>query len=305
MTRLANRNVVPLDISGIKIIATAVSGGNNDRRIARYRSIGVNGADLEDLGQDERQDGYTATVAEYVFLQLEAIKEAGKPVTIVHPIFGTYQGRLASCKYTATTRSGVEISLTLIEDGTAAKKNLNVVQSLPAWSGAANAAWSLANESILDLASLDDLPTDIFTAIGDLTTAWNAFSAVGDLVAVGAATFDEISATLTDLGSAVDSMISTVDNAWGVVEGIADIALEDTLYPLMAAARGVADSVRATTSGRTIALVTAGATSLADIARKYLGRDDDDAIDLILAQNPSQIDSAWVPSGMSLTIPIE
>jgi len=56
---------------------------------------------------------------------------------------------------------------------------------------------------------------------------------------------------------------------------------------------------------RTITHTTAAASSIAGIARQYLGRDDDDAIDLILAQNPSQIDVAWVPAGFTMTVPIE
>ena len=304
MTRLAGRNLVPLDIGGIKIIASTASGGANDRRIARYRAIGVNGAELEDLGQDERQDGFTATVTEAEFVSLDAIKEAGKPVTIVHPLFGSYQGRLAACRWTASSRSGVEVQLTIVEDGAATTKQLWAPASVFGASVGASTAWGDANSTLLDLASVPDLTADIWGGISDLTDAWTAFDDALSLIEQGAAGLAEAAAALTDLDSAVNGLMDVVDGAWGIIDGIAEVALEDTMYPLLRAARGVVESLSSAAIG-TVVHTTQMATSLADVARKYLGSDDDAALDAILAQNPSQIDYGWVPAGVSLMIAVE
>jgi len=234
MARLPGRNTVELVIGTVKLIATTIAGGNNDRRIAKYSAIGVNGAELEDLGQDENQDAYTANVSESVYLQLKTIKEAGKAVTIVHPLFGTYQGRLVSCKYAGTTRSGLDISLVILEDGAAANSTLKTTPAnLPAWDGKAKAAWSDASDSLTSLAVLPDMPDDILAGIDGLVGSWNAFSDVVSLVQAGAAAAGEIAYAFSSLSTSVTGMMNLVDNAWGVVEGISDVALEDTLFPLV------------------------------------------------------------------------
>jgi hypothetical protein len=301
--RLPDRSVVQLDIGGVKLTVTSLSGGNNDRRIARYRALGVNGAELEDLGQDERQDSYAAVVSEVTFLELEAIKEAGQAVQIVHPLFGTYLGRLVSLRYQASSRSGIGITLAVVEDGVARAKGITA-PSLPSAAGACSAAWADVNASILDLAVLPGLPAEIYAGIATITTQWAQWSGLQTMALAGLVSGQSLAASMQDLGTAADTLLAATDNQWGLLAGIEAICLEDSLFPLMTAVRAAVNAASATTARGFVTHTTASACSLAWLALQYMGREDDDTLDLILAQNPNQVDVAWVRAGVTITIPL-
>lgn len=304
MTRLAGRTAVKLTLGSIEIIATDLDGGGT-RRIVKHHSIGVDGADLQDMGEDARVDTYNATVSDEIAADLEALRKDAKKITITHPLFGSYEGRIESLQYKASSKSGVDVVIKTVEDGVAATRITGTTVSLPSAAGSARAAWSDASDAFDTISEIEDLPGKITDAIDAIEVGWEAFDGVLTAVESGVQTWRELSASAAELGGLVQDTITAVDDAISDVTELAETALEDSLYPLMQAANYAVDAARETTAKAWQTASVAVPSSIGQVARMIYGRDDDAACDLVASYLPDRIDYAFIDAGTRFTLPVD
>jgi len=290
---LTNAKVGP-----IEFVAASVSGGGTARRLAIYEAIGVDGAELEDLGQGPRREVLKARLDEGVWQKLENLKRDGKAVQCVHPLFGVFTGRVESCPYEAGPKSLVDCTITLIEDGQHTVQLAPITLSLPD----AASAFSAGLDDLDGLAMPDEW-TDAQGNYGFTMDSFSDFdSTLSDVMSGGS--------SWTDLGSAFDSLVDTVDSVVTAVEGeIRDLGqagadMMDTALDLANKARQCVDAAQDELATVWEPFQVRGSLSVAELARDWLGSDDDDAIDQILDSNPSIIDINSIPEGMDILIPI-
>ena len=286
-------------IGSVKFWATRVTPSGNPRRIMQYTGIGVDGAVTEDLGQNAKVETWTATVDELVYLKLVIVKEAANVVTCVHPLFGAFQGRLQDVVPDIGPNDMVDITCTIIEHGEPADVFVLLATTTAAQKQSADAVFQ-----DLNLDELDDFPTDtgLPAAGAGLTSGWNNFSSVMDLVDTADGLYSDVASAYNDLAEAGNTLINTIDDFADATQSMVDMV--DSTYELINVARDYVDAMQDEVSTVWQAVQVTNPLSLAEIALDIMGDDSEDAIDKILSRNPTLIDLNAIPIGTQLSIPV-
>ncbi len=286
-------------IGSVKFWATRATHGGNPRRIAQYTGVGVDGAETEDLGQNAKVETWTGTVDELVYLKLVIVKEAADVVTCVHPLYGAFQGRLQDVIPDIGPNDMVDITCTIIEHSDPADIFLLLVSTIAAQKQSLDSAFQ-----DLNLDELDDFPTDtgLPAAGGGLTSSFGNFSSVMDLVDVADGLYTDVASAYNDLAEAGNLLIDTIDDFVDATQDMVDMV--DTTYELINTARDYVDAMQDEVSTVWQAVQVTNPLSLAEIALDIMGDDSEEAIDTILARNPTLIDLSAIPIGTQLSIPV-
>lgn len=288
-------------IGNIEFTASRATGGGK-RRLAIYEAIGIDGAEIDDLGEGPRIETLEASLDEVVYWNLENLRREGQVQTIVHPLFPIFQGRIHELTYDANEKERVNAKIILVEDGEWTLSLAPVVITLgQASQNAKNAADDLFSAGLDDL----DLPDDLASANVGMNSAWTDLDGVLDQVELGEASWFELGGAFDLLGDAADSLITAVDGAIDDVVGLAELSIDDFTYDLMGAARSVVDAAQQDVAAVWEPIKTTIDRSVADVALQYLGADDEDAENKILQSNPGIIDLNLIPAGFDLLIPVE
>jgi len=300
MTTTREKIAAEAQIGPVKFWATRANPSGTARRIMQYTGVGVNGAVTEDLGQNARTETWTATVDESVFVRLKMVRDDANVVTCVHPLFGAFQGRLADVTYDAGPDDMLDITCSIVEHGEPA-----AVFVWPANTTASKKQSADAVFQDLDLDELADFPTDtgLPAAGAGLTSSFSNFSNVMDLVDAADGLYNDVAAAYNDLAEAGNLVIDTIDAFEDATQSMVDMV--DTTYELINVARDYVDAMQDELGSVWQNLQITTPLSLAEIALDLMGDDSEDAIDLILARNPTIIDLCAVPIGTQLSIPVK
>jgi len=299
MASLRETIAMEAKVGSVKFWAKRANPQPTPRRLAQYIGVGVTGASLEDLGRNARVEILTAEVTEDIYVDLDFIKDAAKVITIQHPLFGVFEGRLADVTYDAGPNDMVDIVCTCIEDGDPK------VLFVPAANTTAQKKQSADSTfDNLTLSAFDAAPTSsgLPSASASLDSSFSSLSAVMDAVSSADALWADASAAFSDLASAGDVFIDAVDSFQDATQEMVDMV--DTTYELINTAREWVDAVENQVAGVWQNMRITTPLSIAEIALGLVGKDDEDTIDLILSRNPTLIDLNAVPVGFELSIPI-
>jgi prophage DNA circulation protein len=289
-------------IGDVRFWATRVTKGPNPRRIMQYTGVGVDGASTEDLGMNARTETLTAIVEEDVFNRLDLVKNAAKEVTIVHPLFDAFNGRLMDVVPEANPDDMLDIVVTVCESGDPIGL---FVASAPTTASAKQATTSAFDDLGLDdLDGLADFPTSsgLPSAGTGMNNSWAGFASVMDAVDSADALWTDVSAAYNDLASAGNVLIDTIDAYVDATQDMIDIV--DSTYELLDEARRFVDAMEKQSGSVWQDLKITTPLSLAEIALELIGNDTEETIDLILDRNPTLIDLNAVPVGVTLSIPV-
>jgi hypothetical protein len=302
---IRSRLLAKCKIGSVEFVAAAVSGGG-ERRLAGGGSIYNDGEEFEDLGENARTEILEAVVDEGVYLELVEIRRAAKPVVCTHPLFGIMWARLWKMPYKANEKQGVDITITLVEDGDVSVfLNVNPT-SFPQASSAATAAASAFSESIDDLP--DDITGDLFTEATACAGFIDGFTdALADAALGGIASVQSLSGAFGELVDAVDSTIDAFDRAAEDLASLVDSDLADLALSCVNAGRQAVDALTSASSTIWQPLSVSGPLGFDAVAAgvaESLGIDTDDAFDRILTSNPSLIDLLAFPSGATVWLPV-
>jgi prophage DNA circulation protein len=286
--------------------AKSLSGGGT-RRLAGQKAIGVDGETFEDLGEDARRETMSAELDENEWQKLDNLRRAAKIYTITHPLFGTFQGRIVSCPYQAGLRDMVDAEITLVEDGEPTSNAAAVTITLPAAAQAYKAQKAAYDDASTDWDGLA-IPASTDSSKSSFDSAMSDFDAQVDSAREGDASWEDLSSVYDDLGSTggtfLDSLDELTDSALDVVNDVLDLGMDSLTYAVIDAARTCigAATDQVTNVWRTLRTTTP--VSVAELAVDWLGSDDDDSIDAILAANPQIVDLNYVPTGIELQLPV-
>lgn len=289
-------------IGPVKFWATSASPQSTPRRIMQYTGVGVNGASLEDLGENARTEILNATVTEYVYQDLVDVKRAAEVVVIVHPLFGVFDGRLSDVTYQAGPNDMVEIVCTCIEHGDPADLFIARVNTTANAKQSASAAFD--NLGLDDLDGLADFPTStgLPTAGANTQASWDNFSAVMDEVDNSDALWTDVASAYNDIATSCGVLIDTIDEYADATQDMIDMV--DSAYELINTARDYVDAVENQVSDAWQNLKITTPLSLAEIALDLIGDASEETIDLILDRNPTIIDICALPIGVEISIPV-
>lgn len=289
-------------IGTVKFWATRAATNANPRRIVQYNGIGVDGASTDDLGVNARVETLNAIVDEDIYAQLLTIKNEAKIITMVHPLFGAFEGRLMDVVPDAGPDDMVDIVCTLCESGDPTALFVTTINTTASAKQAATSAFD--NLGLDDLDGLADFPTStgLPAAGAGMNQSWASFSGVMDQVSSADALWTDVTAAYNDLAVAGDTLINAID---GYAEATQDmIDMVDTTYELLGDARSFVDSMEQRIGSVWQDLKVVNPISLAEIALDLIGDDAEETIDLILERNPTIIDLNAVPVGFTLSIPV-
>ena len=296
-------------IGTLEFVPTGCNGGDNPLRLAKHGAIGMNGQWGEGLGMDARVDTFQAVLTEAECKQLDEIKNAGKIVNIVHPIFGAYKGWVISAPWQAGKLDHVDVTITTMEEG----EHQQWV-NLPSL----NAAAAAAKQALGGASGAFDNMTDAFDSgisagiledfdVLGISDAFDVFDDFVDDVVSG------VEKTWQEAGAAYDAITGAVDSALTVIDGIEDMvtdavdsvaAYTDAIYTVASTAREIVDAI-----GSSLTQVWRTATYVTDypidaILIEYLGEATDETMGILLDNNPGLIDMLFVPGGFELQIPV-
>jgi len=303
MASIREQLAAEADIGGVTFWATSASGPGAPRSIVQHGGIGVTGAVTVDLGRPARTETLKATVDETVFLKLIAVKDAAKVVDITHPLFGTFQGRVQDVPYEAGPDDMVDITVTVIEHGEPSILLAPAVVTLSSAAADADAAFANLGD---DLDGLGDFPLtdDLTNNITNINSSYSTFSGALDDAQQGVASFEDIAAEFTAFAQAGQALVDSVDTAWDTVTELADFSVQDLVYETIDAARDCVNSMERQLGNVWEEFQVRGSVSIAELAREFIGADDDDSIQLILDRNPQIVDVSAILPGVSVSIPI-
>jgi len=286
-------------IGSVKFWATRATPQSTPRRVVQYTGIGITGAVTEDLGRNARTEILNATVDETVYLDLDGIKNAGKVVTIVHPLFGVFEGRLVDVTYDAGPNDMVDIVCTVVEHGDPTDFFIIKVGTTASKKQSVDAVFA-----DLDLDELGDFPTSsgLPSAGAGLSNGYSNFSSVMSAVSAGDGLWADVSAAYSELAEAGNTLIEAVDAFEDATQEMIDMV--DTTYELIDVARDYVDAMEKQVADVWQNLRIDTPLSLAEIALELVGDASEETIDLILDRNPTLIDICAVPIGVTLSIPV-
>ena len=289
-------------IGSVKFWATRANPVPYPRRVVEYTGVGVDGAVTEDLGRDARRETITATVEENIYSDLDAIKNEAKVVTIAHPLFGVFEGRLLDVTYEAGPNDMVDIVCTLVEHGDASVLLIAPTQTTASAKQAANSAFD--NLGLDDLDGLADFPTSsgLPAAGAGMNASFASFSSVMEQVSSADALWTDVASAYNELASAGDLLIDTVDAFADATQDMVDMV--DETYSLINVARDYVDAVERQVGTAWQDLQVKVPMSLAEIALDLIGDASEETIDMLLDRNPTIIDICAVPIGTALSIPV-
>jgi hypothetical protein len=302
---IRSKLIAEAKIGTVSFVAASVSGAGK-RRLQGGAAIGVDGEEFEDLGENARTEQIEATVDETTYLELEGIRRDAKRVTCQHPLFGVFEGRISDLSYKANERQGVDISVTLIEDGDHSRVMAPVQVSFPQASGAATASLDAFSEG------LDEIPSDVggdllgeVAACGSLISTFE--TALSSAALGGIAAVQDLAGAFGELSVGVDSLISSFDLA---AESVASLADSDLVDLALSAVNATRQAVEALSNESTLVwqpLPVAGPLGLDAVAydrAMELGIDPDDALAQILSANTDLVDLVAIPTGFTLWLPV-
>ena len=299
--------LVQARIGTIEFAAIATSGGG-DRRLARHGAIGMDGEFLEDLGEGARTDEIQAILTERQWVELDRIRRTGQVVDIVHPLFGSYMGRVASCHYQAGLRDHVEVTVVVVED--AEHKPLQIKPQSP------SAAASKLTSALADLQDAYGEISDFAETVSDF-----ADSAYSDIVDGATSIVDLVEAgidTAADAWHAASAAYETLtDGVATIIDEIQDAADEistdlwdsvldvyDQAHSVAVAARETLDAITSSLASTWRQVTVQTIRPLEQNIRETVGSVTDDIIAMVLAANPDLTDPLMVPAGVVLQIPV-
>ena len=306
MTTTRDDTLVLCRIGSLEFPAISASGGETERRIAAHGAIGMDGQFTEDLGEDARRDTLNAVLTEEQWLKLDRIRRAGKVVDIVHPLFGSYRGRVVSCPYEAGEMDHVDVSITLIEEGEHRQYTIqpSLAQSAQA---AQNALYDVLAASTELYEALGSDGAD-FIASANLVAeaAFASYGAFLDDILEGAEkTWGEAGAAFDAFAESMGAVVEVVDtlsSATAITESAS--ALVDACYASIAAARAVVDSVGSEITDMWTSLDVPIDRTIDSILEEHFGEVSEEYLDTLLSSNPELIDLVAVPAGVSLRLPV-
>jgi hypothetical protein len=286
-------------IGPVKFWATRATQQPTPRRIVQYIGVGVTGASLEDLGENARTEIMNGIVDENIYNDLLKVKRAAKVVTIAHPLFGVFEGRLVDVTYEAGPDDMVDIACTCVEDGDSIGLFVTAVVTTAQKKQSAD---SIFND--MDLGELDDFPssTGLPSAGSGLSSGYASFSAVMDSIESADALWTDASAAFVDLAEAGNAVIDAIDGYAASTQSMIDLV--DSTYELLDVARDWVDSVQNQVGSVWQNLKVTSPVSVAEVALELIGEDTEDVIDLILDRNPTLIDINAIPVGFQLSVPV-
>ncbi len=309
----------PAQVGRFTFWATAAPHGGS-RRIAEYPTIGGEGADTEDFGSDARHFMLGAVLAEDVYLDLYNEMDQAKVVDCVHPRFGVMRARVLSVAAEVPLQERVDAKIELVEHG-------QRVTNLPPVSFDVTAArarglmdtdnpfYEGLDEIMVLGATSGTIPDGITDGITDTWSAWETFDGVLTAIEQGTAAWEEVTAAFDDLAAnastliesieeTVDAVVSAPGDIRDAVTTIVDTVVYDSAYELITAARDCVDAAQfpATTVWR--AWRAMQPTTLAELAREYLGAPTDASIQEILDANPELLDVNAVGVGIEIALPV-
>jgi hypothetical protein len=301
MTTTREKIAGQAQIGNVSFWATRATPQPTPRRIVQYTGVGITGAQTEDLGQDARTETLTATVDELVYLDLDQIKKEANVVTIVHPLFGVFQGRVLDVTAEATPDPMVDITVTVVEHGDPADLFAPIRASTASLSNSASAAYA---DMSGDLDDLDDFPTDtgLPSANQNFQGAYNNFTAVADSVNSADAVWTEAAAAYNELATATNVLIDTIDDYAAATQEM--VSIVDSAYELIDVTRTWVDTMANQAESVWQDFRVLHPLSLAEIALDIMGDASEETIDLLLERNPTLIDVTAVPIGVNLSVPV-
>jgi hypothetical protein len=281
-------------------------GGGGERRLAGGGTIGNDGEEFEDLGENARTEQIEAIVPEDVYLELEAIRREGKAVTCTHPLFGIFNARLKTLNYKADLIQGVSINLVLVEDGDHVGTALT--PGSPQASGAATAALDAMSLELDVMALLPELPIDLIAQAFAAGLAVGGFlSALESAALGGTADVQTLSGAFGEFTLAANLLIDSFDLAMDTVPSLVDLDVIDLTLAAVDASRIAVEALVSASSTVWQPLSVASPLGLEALATERalaLGLDPDDMLDRILASNPQIVDSIAIPSGATVWLPV-
>jgi len=294
-------------IGEIEFTAIAATGGG-ERRIARHGAIGMDGEYMEDLGEAARTDEIRAVLTEAQWLQLDEIRRRGKAVDIVHPLFGSYIGRVVAAKYEGGLRDHVDVTITVVEDAEHRPTRPRALNPSAAASKLAGAASDL-EQIPLDYPELQDVSSSqAISAFDDVVASARD---IVDLVEAGVTTaadaWHAASAAYETITSGVATVVDDIRNTVAdVATDLADPMLEiyDQVHSVVVAARETIDAISDSLADTWRQVTTTTIRPLDQIIRDAVGEVSDDLIDAVLASNPALTDPLMVPAGVTVRIPL-
>lgn len=294
-------------IKDVKFWAVRASTQEPQRRLAMYAGIGVDGAVTEDLGQDAGIEVLEAIVDEDVYNKLYVIKHEAKVVTIVHPLFGVFEGRLANITYDAGPADMLNIVCTCIKHGDPAGLFVASANTTAQNKATANSAYDDLSTPTGDNMTLSDLgdfdiSTGLPAASTNFASAFGTFSAIMDTVAAANGLWTDAAAAFTEFAESAGDLIDVIDDFADATQEMVDMV--DKTYYLLDVARDWVDSVERQASTVWHPFKVRNPLSLAEIALSIVGDDSEDVIDAILNRNPTLVDICAIPPGVELSIPV-
>jgi prophage DNA circulation protein len=289
-------------IGTVKFWATSAQTNANPRRIVQYTGIGVDGAATDDLGVNARIETLNAIVDEDIYAQLLTIKNEAKVITMVHPLFGAFEGRLMDVVPNAGPDDMVDIVCTLCESGDPTALFVTTINTAASAKQSATSAFD--NLGLDDLDGLSDFPTStgLPAAGAGMNDSWASFSGVMDAVDSADGLWTDVAAAYNDLADAGNTLIEAVDGFVDATQDMVDMV--DSTYDMLNEARNFVDAVEQQIGSVWQDLKVTTPLSLAEIALELIGDDTEETIDLILDRNPTLIDLNAVPVGVTLSIPV-
>lgn len=277
--------------------------GNRPRRLVRYPGVKVDGEKLEDIGEGARTETWEAYLDEFEFARLEALRKEANVQTVVHPLYGTFQARIADLAHEITPRHGLKATITLVEDGFPAADRAEAVLGEAEPASARQKA--RAAKSVYDDLDFDDLelPADLVSSQETFEESWAAFDQTIADVESGATTPDSLSGAYVDLGASVEDVLRDWEAAEVLDGDLLLYDLEDVLLELMDAAR-LAVEASLVTSTTWTSFEARAALSLPELVADWFGDVDDATLDLVLDYNPELIDLMAIDVGTQIVLPV-
>jgi phage tail protein X len=314
----------PAKIGPISFDATAASGSFS-RRLVKYHGIGMDGAELDDLGEDARVETLRAELEEDVFIALEKLRRRGEKVACVHPLFGTMTARVEALSYDADQRPMVDCQITLVEDGYRPRPPQPVRVDAYYQANLAKAAAMRAGVEDWLNAPLPDLDADdALESMRELLAGFElgdwelplaealleGFRAVEGFVDAmddfisGFQDWEFLSGAYSVLNDSISWALGSFDTIKSAVESVIDFNWEDYCFDLLDSAQAMVAAATDTATQLWSSLTAKGPLTLDELAAEFLGTTDQEAIDAILANNPGLVDASVVPAGFEIFLPI-
>lgn len=290
----------------LDVLETDDAGG---RTLARHRYAHRDGADVEDMGGEERVTrcslifferptlpGEEGTTHYERFRRFEAMKREGKARTFVHPLTGSYKAKIGEFSWRAAAgqRDTILATVEFVED-TAEPAVFATGAGAPIGAGAAEVDAAAAEVDaegylVIDPSEVEPIYRSTRAAKAE-AAAWEK----GDL------TSRDVSLGLIKLGNDIDEIVATYNLATDVTRYPLFVAYSKLRYALIKAANAFTER-----TPRLTTIEVRAAAPLLVIAARFYGAAEADARAAELARlnvikNPARIEAGTILKAQTRT----